>query len=69
MPKGEHKMMTATEIYEAVKWLRENKIAKFHTWLANNFSGSMDRWSSESLARELATYDLWVQLELVELMY
>lgn len=61
--------MTPIELYEAITWLRQNRLAKFHTWLANNFSGSMDRWSSESLSREMAEYDLSTQLEMVELMY
>jgi hypothetical protein len=65
----EYKWLTPIELYQAVEWLMDNRSARFCTWLANNFSGQMDRWSWGNIARAIAEYDLDIQLEMIELMY
>lgn len=67
--------MTINEIYTAINWLFENRRNKLTQWVVDTFgcdSVAANRLSNvrfADLAREIAEYDLCIQLELVELMY
>lgn len=67
--------MTINEIYTAINWLFENRRNKLLQWAINTFGCDslihiqLTTARFADAAREIAEYDLCVQLELVELMY
>lgn len=67
--------MTVNEIYTAIDWLFENRRNKLLQWAIDTFGEYsivhiyLKNAHFPEAAREIAEYDLCVQLELVELMY
>lgn len=68
-------MMNVNEIKIAIEWLFENRRYKLIQWVVDNFGSDcfietqIKKLNMATAAREIAEYDLTVQLALVELMY
>ena len=68
-------MMNANEIKVAIEWLFENRRYKLIQWVVDTFGSDsiievrIKKLDMCAAAREIAEYDLSIQLALVELMY